>query len=233
MIRVYMAKFHRDEQLQHTACLPEWLTPVQAGAALTEERVAQVLDNTGKNISHKNPNYCELTVLYWMWKNALSSDICTDILYYGLFHYRRWLDIREGDISRMTDQDVDAVLPYPTIHEPDIREHHARYIKKSDWDAALRALEELEPAYYAAYDAVFSQEYLYNYNIIIAKKKLINEYCNWLFPILERIEDLSDPEGSGRADRYIGYIGENLLTLYFTYHKNDLNIAHTGRIMLT
>ena len=50
MIRVYMAKFHRDEQLQHTACLPEWLTPVQAGAALTEERVAQVLDNTGKNI---------------------------------------------------------------------------------------------------------------------------------------------------------------------------------------
>ncbi len=46
----------------------------------------QVTDNTGDNISIKNPNYCELTALYWMWKNQTDEDIL------GLFHYRRILN---------------------------------------------------------------------------------------------------------------------------------------------
>lgn len=39
-------------------------------------------DNTGENISAKNPYYCELTGLYWLWKN-------TEAEYKGLVHYRR------------------------------------------------------------------------------------------------------------------------------------------------
>lgn len=54
-------------------------------------------DNTGDNIAAKNGSYCELTGLYWMWKNDADSD------YIGLFHYRRYFagsskkEIASGD----------------------------------------------------------------------------------------------------------------------------------------
>lgn len=232
-IEVYMAKFYKDKPLKDRFPFPQWLIPIQVGAALTEERIAAVLDNRGDNISHKNANYCELTALYWIWKNCLVQKDGKACKYYGLFHYRRWLEISDTDLDSIFDHDVDVVLPFPTVHEPDIRSHHIRYVREKDWDAMLQALKELEPEYYEAYDRIFSQEYLYNYNILIAKSEVLQAYCEWLFPILERVEELSIPKGNERADRYIGYIGENLLTLYFMYHRKDLNIVHTGRIMLT
>ena len=69
--------------------------------------------------------------------------------------------------------------------------------------------------------------------MVLAKKDVLEEYCNWLFPVLERVEELSSPKGEERADRYIGYIGETLTTLYFMYHKDKLNIKHTGCRFLT
>lgn len=43
-------------------------------------------DNEGDNISYKNKNYCELTAIYWAWKN-LKLDKYD---YIGLCHYRRY-----------------------------------------------------------------------------------------------------------------------------------------------
>ena len=128
---------------------------------------------------------------------------------------------------------MDVILQFPTLHEPDIREHHARYVRKSDWEAVLQALEELQPGQIDIFERIFGQPYFYNYNLIIAKKEVLEEYCSWLFSILERIEELSTPRGWERSDRYIGYLGESLMTLYFLYHQNDLKIYHTGRLMLT
>lgn len=259
-IEIYLAKFYKDKPLKNAVQPLPWMIPIQAGAALTQERVEKLTDYDGENISTKNANYCELTVLYWIWRNRVMPELCRrhgdgsdnvacqtgkcadknsggnrdrSSTYYGLYHYRRWLDVHDVDWQRIYDRDVDVVLPYPTVHEPDIREHHARYMKESDWEAVLQALQELAPEYYDAYDAVFSQEYLYNYNILIAKAEVLDRYCSWLFPILERIEELSNPKGCERADRYIGYIGENLLTLYFMFHKEKLRIACTGRMMFT
>lgn len=231
-LEVYVAKFIKDQTLKEKADMPGWTIPIQVGADLTDVRVSDCLDNTGDNISSKNASYCELTALYWLWKNVLSKsdEACAD--YYGLFHYRRMLDISDEDNVRLKENDVDVILPFPMLHEPSAFEHHTRYIKDLDWDAMCKAVEELYPEYAARMETVFSRPYLYNYNMLIAKPEVLTEYCEWLFPILERVEELSEPKGWERSDRYIGYLGENLLTLYFMCNKDRYKIVHTGRRML-
>jgi hypothetical protein len=251
-IEMFMAKFYKDKPLTGDYKIPDWITPIQVGAALTDVRVAEIIDSNGDNISSKNVNYSELTALYWVWKNKLetqngrcsvrhsetdetvktmdaaaeqSEEKCG---YYGLVHYRRILEISEDDLHRLSENDVDAVLPYPMPYLPDIHAHHERYLTSTDWDALLTALNELQPEYAAKVPEIFGQQYLYNYNIMLAKKDVLRDYCRWLFPVLQRTEELSSPKGWERADRYIGYMGENLTTLYFMVNKDKLKIAHKG-----
>lgn len=228
-IQMYMAKFHKDRPLKSEYQAPEWMIPIQVGAVLCEERVASTLDCEGENISAKNANYSELTALYWIWKNRLIQRAAGDENeYYGLSHYRRMLELSEDDLARLIDNDVDVVLPYPMLYEPDIGEHHRRYLADADWRALCRALEELQPEYAGAFRQVLGQQHFYNYNIILARRSVLAEYCSWLFPILERVEQLSEPKGWERRDRYIGYMGETLETLYFMHNRNRLNITHAG-----
>lgn len=222
---VYVSKFYKDRTLRGQYVYPEWMHPIQAGAALTDTVIADIRDDTGENISEKNVNYSELTSMYWIGKHGNAE-------YLGLFHYRRMLEITEDDLYRLVENDIDAVLSYPAVYYPDILSHHRYYLQESDWDAMKIALQELAPEYAKALPELFKGKFFFNHNMLIAKKKVFQDYCNWLFSILERTEELSEPKGWERADRYIGYLGENLMTLYMLYHKEDLKIAYTGRRML-
>lgn len=67
------------------------LRPVHVGRAAASEALRARLgdmpgDDTGDNISSKNGSYCELTALYWSWKNPEFPDMPD---YVGLCHYRR------------------------------------------------------------------------------------------------------------------------------------------------
>lgn len=82
LFSVYMARSHKDVALRKNYEIPLWITPMQAGRACTDTELGIATDNTGENISLKNPNYCELTVSYWTWKNNKNR-------YKGICHYRR------------------------------------------------------------------------------------------------------------------------------------------------
>lgn len=234
-IRMYQAKSGMDKPLRENGFLPPYLFPIQVGAAGNLVHADILTDNTGENISEKNGNYCELTALYWIWKNKLSpngSAYNEAGQYFGLCQYRRGFELGNDDLLKLVDNSVDAVLPYPLPYEPDINAHHERYIKEKDWKAVLQAIEELQPEYAAVFPEILGQQYLYNYNLILAKKNVLREYCEWLFPIFFRTEELSIPKGSMRNDRYIGYLGETLETLYFMKNADKLNIVHTECRML-
>lgn len=227
-VSVYKAKFFKDKELSTPFFNPEYMHDLQVGTARTDVRVANLLDNQGDNISYKNGNYSELTGLYWIWKNRLATSESDEDEYVGLAHYRRMFDLSEDDLRRIKANDIDVLLPYPMPYEPCIEAHPKRYLKDVDWQALLTALEELQPEYADAFKNILKGEYMYNYNIVIARKEVLCDYCSWLFPILERTEELSVPKGCERADRYIGYMGEILETLYFVYNKYGLRIAHAG-----
>lgn len=233
-IHMFVAKCHKDAPLKMKYAMPEWVVPIQVGAALCKERVADVLDCGGDNISGKNANYSELTALYWIWKNRMQARPADGKEeYFGLSHYRRILELSEDDVARLSDNDVDVVLPFPMAYEPDMEAHHRRYLADGDWTALLAALEELQPEYAGQFPEILGQKYLYNYNIMLARAGVLADYCGWLFPILERVEALSVPRGSDRSDRYIGYMGESLATLYFMANKDKLNILHAGCRFMT
>ncbi len=229
-LRVFLAMSHHDKPLRKAWTPPEWMLTVQSGAALTDKRIGTLCDDQGENISGKNGNYSELTTLYWLWRNRLTPAAPDNERnqYFGLAQYRRILMLSEEDVSRLLDNEVDVILPYPMPYEPDISAHHQRYLKEVDWQALLTALQECQPDYAKALPEVLGQPYLYNYNIIVARKAILRGYCEWLFPILERAEELSVPPGRDRSDRYIGYIAETLETLFFMVNATRYNIVHTG-----
>lgn len=223
---VYKMSHYKDKALSTVWTDPSYIKKLQVGGALTDEKVAELNDATGDNISDKNGNYSELTGMYWIWKNALRK--LEDGSYCGLAHYRRMLELSEDDLLRLVDNDIDVVLPYPMPYEPNIEAHHLRYLSDSEWNAVLQALDELQPEYAKAFKDILKQGYFYNYNVILAKKDVLDDYCSWLFPLLFRIEEINDPNKEKEPNRYIGYVGETLETLYFMYNKNGLNVSHAG-----
>ncbi len=229
-LKVYKMVHHKDKPLQTEFSDPDYMMPVQVGAANADVKVAALTDDFGDNISERNGNYSELTGLYWIWKNRLKSDIdrAGNKNYIGLAHYRRLFDLSADEQLKLLDNDIDVVLPYPMPYEPNIEVHHERYLTNQEWAGVLQALEELQPEYAKKFKEILKQEYFYNYNIIIAKSEVLEQYCSWLFTLLFRIEEINNPDRTKEPNRYIGYVGEILETLYFMYNKDKLRIAHTG-----
>ena len=82
--------YHKESFVLHH----KYFIPVHAGKAVSNLDLHMQGDDEGDNISYKNPWYCELTALYWLWKNTKAD-------YKGLMHYRRAFVVKKDfDIFR-------------------------------------------------------------------------------------------------------------------------------------
>ncbi|MDO5403874.1 MAG: DUF4422 domain-containing protein, partial [Eubacteriales bacterium] len=79
----------------------EMYIPLQVGAAVNET-LGYTGDNTGDNISQLICYYCELTGMYWVWKNVHDCD------YVGICHYRRYLLARNG--TMFTSSEIENIM---------------------------------------------------------------------------------------------------------------------------
>lgn len=224
-LSAYAMVHHKDKKLTQHPVMPYDYKKMQVGAVLTDKKIAELTDDSLNNISAKNGDYCELTGLYWIWKNHLEKNSDKE-KYVGFFHYRRFIDLSDDDLKRIKSNDIDVVLPYPMSYYKNIEEHHNRYLKEAEWAAVLRAIKELRPEYEKCFKEILARQYFYNYNIIIAKETVLQDYCSWLFELLFRIEKINNIDGKKEPNRYLGYVAETLETLYFMKNKDVLKIAH-------
>ena len=203
--------------------------PLQVGAE-GKESLGYLADNTGDNISSKNANYCELTGLYWIWKN-------TNDQYKGLVHYRRYFSnhldqneiISEKDIERSLKK-YDMILPFHcTIKKTLIEDYCEISGFKNDLDKAYEIIKRKYPEYLSAYEKVMNGNQIHFFNMMIAKKSVFDNYCKWLFDILFELENEVDLTGyNDYQKRNYGFLSERLLNVYFEY--NDYKVMECGVI---
>lgn len=177
--------------------------PIHVGKAKSTLDLKILGDDTEDNISNLNPHFCELTALYWMWKNSQA-----DIL--GLVHYRRYFEGRayfsnkysilsREDIKHEFSKGINVILAkkekfikskkkimgfkfekYFKIGEQYIKSHYQK-----DWELLGQTICEKYPDYMQSFNEVsLSGIELSPYNMFIADNIFVENYCSWLFDIL-------------------------------------------------
>ena len=219
--QIYVAKHHKDRELLSTIPEQPWEIDIQVGAALTEERIATVVDNEGASISEKNPHYCELTALYWIWKHTTSE-------YVGLSHYRRRFDLSEGEIAYMMDEGIDILATIPLLNVPSVGYMYKRNHIAEDWARLESAIRDMSSEYEKAFRELSDGNYYFAYNMCVMKRECLNSYCEWLFPILAACEKTGIVRDAYQ-NRYIGFLAERLLGVYMLKHRDDYKMAYTDK----
>ena len=94
---------------RHKIIKSDIFTPIQTGRAIADEIFDEMIgDDTGKHISNKNPYFCEMSAIYWAWKNY---EQLGNPEYIGFMHYRRHL-LFSPDIKFSND-----VIKYKNIND--------------------------------------------------------------------------------------------------------------------
>ena len=189
-------------------------------------------DHTGDNISSKNANYCELTGLYWAWKNGVFENN----EYVGLVHYRRYfagktLYLKKKQIASESElltilEKYDVILPRKRNYFIEsIYSHyqHAHHIK--DLELTRAVISELQPEYLESFDTVMQGRKLHLYNMFVMSSEKASEYCHWLFSILFELEKRVDvTHYDNYQKRVFGFIAERLFNVWILY--NQLNVKY-------
>ena len=190
-------------------------------------------DKTGENISQLNPYYCELTGLYWAWKNL-------DCDYLGLVHYRRYFTKKSQSYKEnlkideviLNQEEIELLLRKGDIIVPKKRKyyietlysHYAHTLDASHLDLARKVIEKQHPEYLDSFDEVMKQRSGYMFNMFIMKKELANNYFEWLFPILDCMYNQIDlSELTAFEARLFGRVSELLFNVWL--HKNSYSLV--------
>ncbi|GEA30043.1 DUF4422 domain-containing protein [Clostridium diolis] len=180
-------------------------------------------DNSRENISQLNSSFCELTGLYWAWKNL-------DYEYVGLVHYRRHFSMtrksNEPFENVLTYEELAPLLKKYKVFVPSKRKYYIEslysHYKHTHYSEQLDKTREIisikYPDYLASYDRIVKQSYGYMFNMMIMRKDYFDNYCSWLFDINFKLnQELEMPELSFFQGRFYGRVSEIIFNVWLDY----------------
>lgn len=215
-IKIYVSATKKIDRI-----LPSNYEIVQAGSANSNVDFSYRKDNIGENISYKNKSYCELTVLYWMWKNS-TYDI------EGLTHHRRFffnkgiipqiLKIKE--ITRILKK-KELIIPKPISVGKSVESQYKSAHIETDYDLCREIIKKNYPEFLLAFDKNSKVDFLHPYNMLITRKEILNDYCSFLFPLLEEVERQIDiSKRDNYQQRVFGFLAEGLFQTWLIKYSN-------------
>ena len=173
------------------------------------------------NIAHLNPKLNEMTSIWCYWKNLMKNPD-----YVGFQHYRRFfnqgdfLDIAQYDFIDTKEIPMVFNLSYftgnstPELKFTNIKNGYAICHKIEDWNKMEELLKKTP--YYAYFEEWSKQSQLTSpCNLFIMKKKMFEEYCEFIFPILFELEKQVDLTGRDLYQkRALAFLSERLTSLF-------------------
>lgn len=203
--------------------------PMLVGAALGNQGLNDYIrDDTKENISSKNRSYCELTGLYWIWKNSEEKVV-------GIDHYRRYFVEKNNKLFHryLTSKYINTALKeYDMIlpkREEDIynnqnaKDFFINNHGEEAWNKTRNILAESYPDYVEDFDWFAFQKSGYCYNMMICKKEIFDEYCEWLFGVLAKLEKRMDlTQYDNYNQRMYGFVSERLINVWI--HNKALRV---------
>lgn len=224
-IYVAATAFDRKLRTEYTLMPDEGI--IQAGAALSGQRLANAAayDNEGENISYRNKQFCELTALYWIWKNAKQEIV-------GLAHYRRHFLLPHNWLDWMGRHKIDVILPVPLYAAPNIEENYKKRHCADDWEFMMQYLREECPGDYDAAVKFFKTSLYSPCNMFIMRKNVLDDFCKWLFPILEAAALHGGEKTDAYQNRYPGFLSERLMTYFFDKNREKYKVAFADKNFL-
>lgn len=214
--------------------------PMICGQDIINIDTTFICDNSGNNISKLNKSFCELTALYWMWKNDTTSSVV------GLNHYRRFFAKKNIGCDEFTEYKSGEILVKKEIaasndfhigeHDDlDIivsEKHHTgniihqynmcHYVE--DMYIVRNIIEKIYPEYISAYDFLIKNcDYISRGNMFVAKKHIADQYSKWLFDILFEMSDMKFYKNyNDYQKRIFGFISERIMGVWLLKNRPNL-----------
>jgi len=238
--------YHQNGYLFET----DAITPIQTGTYFTKRGLDMLQSSNDDSIDCKNKNYGELTAWYWVWKNYMPKH--PEVEYIGFCHYRRFVDYQSVPVDNMFlvplspeefvnghNNDYSANAIYENIKNYDIvlpakyfipnqtiEEQYLDYHPKKDLEALKNIIRQEYPEYVPSMEKVLQGHSAYFCLLFTMKAELLNDFFNWAFDILFKLEKASDWKEYKDYNnmRTPAYLIERFFNVWLEYNKKARNL---------